>query len=113
VTYKNGENYILVSFVLFSDYYLGSYYDVPGKWFSEWKLNVHTVLVRYVSILESSNFDDKTWKENNIKLALGKTVVKFMGLKLPRGSMQALVRSFRPLDSSSSRKSANLPQFHS
>jgi len=58
------------------------------------------------------NSDDKTWQENSIKLALGKTVVKFMGLKLPRGSMQASVRSFGPLDSSS-RKSANLPQFHS
>jgi len=45
--------------------------------------------VRFVSVLESSNSDDKTWKENNIKLALGKKVVKFMGLKLPKGSMQA------------------------
>jgi hypothetical protein len=33
-------------------------------------------------------------KKNIIKLGLGKTVVKFMALKLPRGSMQALVRSF-------------------
>jgi hypothetical protein len=53
--------------------------------------------VRQVSILESSNSDDKTLQENNIKLALGKTVMKFIGLKLPRGSMQALVRSFGPL----------------
>jgi hypothetical protein len=49
------------------------------------EMYVHTVLVRQVSTLESSNSDDKTWKENNIKLAQGKTVVKFMGLKLPRG----------------------------
>jgi len=89
VTDKNRENYILMSFVLFSDYHLGSYYDVLCKWSSEWKRNVRTVLVRFVSVLESSNSDDKTWKENNIKLALGKKVVKFMGLKLPKGSMQA------------------------
>jgi hypothetical protein len=34
VTDKNGENYILMSFVLLSDYHLRSYYDVPGKWSS-------------------------------------------------------------------------------
>ena len=67
--------------------------------------------MRKVSILESSNSDDKTWQENKIKLALGKTVVKFMGLKLPRGSKQAMVRVSD--HQTPAEESSNLPQFHS
>lgn len=110
VTEKNGGNYILMPLVLFS-----VIWDLTMIHRASGQVNGNKMYIEYwwgVSILESSNSDAKTWQENIIKLGLGQTVVKFMALKLPSGSMQALVRSFWPLDSSS-RKSANLPQFHS